>query len=122
MGNTHEWALVKSFFVLVMKRVDLSEEDQTLLVLRVDPGLASEELVLVMRDDEAPLDAGARKRESAKLRKRLQVLEAELQAAEGEPVRDSLRDAVELREAAAATVVASASRPTPESPEPLRNG
>lgn len=61
-------------------RESLPEEDQTLLVLRVDRGLAWEELVLVMRDGGAPLDAEARKRESAKLRKRFQVLKEKLQA------------------------------------------
>jgi RNA polymerase sigma-70 factor (ECF subfamily) len=65
----------------------LPEEDRMLLVLRVDRGLAWNELARILaagepgdRDDGPPLDAAAVAREAARLRKRFQL------------VKDRLRD------------------------------
>jgi len=54
----------------------LSEADQVLLVLRVDRGLAWEELARVLSTDE-PDDDGL-KREAARLRKRFQLVKEKL--------------------------------------------
>jgi RNA polymerase sigma-70 factor (ECF subfamily) len=60
----------------------LSEEDRMLLVLRVDRRLAWDDIARVLQAApvDAPLDAGALRTESARLRKRFQV------------VKDRLRD------------------------------
>jgi RNA polymerase sigma-70 factor (ECF subfamily) len=57
-------------------RRELSEEDQLLLVLRVDRDLPWEDLVLVFLGDDA--DAETKKRESARLRKRFQLVKERL--------------------------------------------
>jgi RNA polymerase sigma-70 factor (ECF subfamily) len=66
-------------------RDGLSEEDRSLLVLRVDRGLAWREVALVLSErsaDGIPLHEGeALKRESARLRKRFQVMVERLRAA-----------------------------------------
>lgn len=59
----------------------LPEEDRALLVLRVDRQLAWNDLAQVLRGEEAPLEGEALKRESARLRKRFQVIKDELRAA-----------------------------------------
>jgi RNA polymerase sigma-70 factor (ECF subfamily) len=57
----------------------LPPDDQMLLVLRVDRGLAWNELATVLRgEDEAPLEGDALKREAARLRKRFQLVKDEL--------------------------------------------
>lgn len=62
-------------------RAQLSEEDQTLLMLRVDRGLAWNELVEVLAEDgAAPPSPEALRTQSARLRKRFQVLKEKLQA------------------------------------------
>ncbi len=64
---------------LVALRATLPQEDQELLMLRVDRELAWDALVDVMRgDDETPLAADARKREAARLRKRFQLIKDRL--------------------------------------------
>ncbi|MDC3952837.1 RNA polymerase sigma factor [Polyangium jinanense] len=56
-------------------RAELPEEDQELLVLRVDRQLSWLELAEVLRgEDEAPLEGEALKREAARLRKRFQLV------------------------------------------------
>lgn len=59
-------------------RDQLSEEDRMLLVLRVDKKLAWNDLAVVMHDEEAPLDEQALARESARLRKRFQLVKERL--------------------------------------------
>jgi RNA polymerase sigma-70 factor (ECF subfamily) len=59
-------------------RESLPREDQLLLVLRVDKGLEWNELVDVLHEGEAPLDAEDKKREAARLRKRFQVVKERL--------------------------------------------
>ena len=62
-------------------RASLPEEDQTLLMLRVDRGLAWNDLVEVMAEDsEVVRSPEAIRKESARLRKRFQVLKEKLQA------------------------------------------
>jgi len=64
---------------LAALRASLPEEDQELLMLRVDRDLPWDELVFVLRgDDEPALTPEAQKRESARLRKRFQLLTAKL--------------------------------------------
>jgi RNA polymerase sigma-70 factor (ECF subfamily) len=58
-------------------REELPPDDQVLLVLRLDKGLAWEELARVLADDELH-DAAARKRVAARLRKRFQVVKERL--------------------------------------------
>ncbi len=58
-------------------REELPPDDQVLLVLRLDKGLAWDELARVLEDDEAP-DLVARKRAAARLRKRFQVVKERL--------------------------------------------
>lgn len=60
-------------------REELSDEDQELLVLRVDKQLRYDEIVDVLA--EAPLDPAARKREAARLRKRFQLVRGALEDA-----------------------------------------
>ena len=57
-------------------REKLSEQDQVLLVLRVDRGLAWEELARVLSTDEP--DEEGLKREAARLRKRFQLVKEKL--------------------------------------------
>jgi RNA polymerase sigma-70 factor (ECF subfamily) len=59
-------------------RASLEEEDQMLLILRVDRGLAWNELAVVMSD--APLEGDALSREAARLRKRFQLVKERLLA------------------------------------------
>ena len=56
----------------------LSEDDRMLLVLRVDKKLAWNDLATVMHDGEEPLDAPTLARESARLRKRFQLVKERL--------------------------------------------
>jgi RNA polymerase sigma-70 factor (ECF subfamily) len=56
----------------------LPDDDRALLMLRVDRGLAWDELVGVMHDGE--LEGEARKREAARLRKRFQLIKEKLKA------------------------------------------
>jgi len=59
-------------------RDSLPPEDQMLLVLRVDRGLAWNELARVLHDSAEPLGDEALKREAARLRKRFQLIKARL--------------------------------------------
>lgn len=60
-------------------RAELSPDDQELLMLRVDRGLAWDELAMVLADEEEqPLTASAKKRVAARLRKRFQLLKDRL--------------------------------------------
>jgi RNA polymerase sigma-70 factor (ECF subfamily) len=59
-------------------RESLPREDQLLLVLRVDRELEWNELVDVLHEGEAPLDADEKKREAARLRKRFQMVKERL--------------------------------------------
>lgn len=58
----------------------LPEDDRMLLVLRIDKGLAWNELARVMHDGDEPLDEEGLRRESARLRKRLQLVKERLLA------------------------------------------
>lgn len=58
-------------------RESLPEEDQTLLILRIDRGLAWEDLARVMMP-EGDVDADTLKKESARLRKRFQLVKEKL--------------------------------------------
>lgn len=58
-------------------RRELPEDDQVLLVLRVNRGLEWPEIARAMLDEEEP-DAAAIRREAARLRKRFERLRAEL--------------------------------------------
>lgn len=59
-------------------REALAPEDQMLLVLRVDRGLAWNDLARVLRDGAEPLGEVDLKREAARLRKRFQLLKEQL--------------------------------------------
>ena len=59
-------------------RESLPAADQALLVLRVDRGLAWNELAVVLHDGPEPLGEGELRREAARLRKRFQLLKARL--------------------------------------------
>jgi len=59
-------------------RESLPPEDQMLLVLRVDRGLAWNDLARVLRDDAGPLGEDQLKREAARMRKRFQLLKERL--------------------------------------------
>lgn len=62
-------------------RASLPEADQTLLMLRVDRGLAWNDLVEILTEDgDAPRTADAVRRHSARLRKRFEVLKDKLRA------------------------------------------
>ncbi len=64
---------------LVALRASLPQEDQELLMLRVDRDLTWDALADVLRgDDEAPLTLEARKKEAARLRKRFQLIKERL--------------------------------------------
>ena len=58
-------------------RESLPEEDQTLLILRIDRGMAWDELARVMLSEQAA-DAETLKKESARLRKRFQLVKEKL--------------------------------------------
>lgn len=59
-------------------REQLSDEDRTLLFLRVDRGLAWSEIAIVLHDGERALDPDEQTREAARLRKRFERLKLEL--------------------------------------------
>jgi RNA polymerase sigma-70 factor, ECF subfamily len=59
-------------------RESLTVDERMLLSLRLDRGLAWEELVRVLRDGAEPLSEDAVRRESAKMRKRFQSVKAKL--------------------------------------------
>jgi RNA polymerase sigma-70 factor (ECF subfamily) len=60
-------------------RASLPADDQTLLLLRVDRKLAWEDLARIMLSEEAgPLDEALLKKESARLRKRFQLVKEKL--------------------------------------------
>ena len=59
-------------------RASLPPEDQELLVLHIDRELAWEEVAAVMLDEGAAQDDAALRRESARLRKRFQLLKEKL--------------------------------------------
>ena len=59
-------------------RESLPPEDQALLVLRVDRGMAWNDLARVLSGPDQPLGDAQLKREAARLRKRFQLLKAQL--------------------------------------------
>jgi len=59
-------------------RESLAPEDQMLLALRVDRGLAWSDLARVLREGAGPLGEDELKREAARLRKRFQILKERL--------------------------------------------
>jgi RNA polymerase sigma-70 factor (ECF subfamily) len=63
---------------LVELRDALPPDDRTLLMLRVDRQLAWTDLAVVMHDGEEPLAEESLKRESARLRKRFQLVKEKL--------------------------------------------
>ena len=67
----------------------LDPEDRALLVLRIDRGLAWNDLARVLADGSEPLDEAATTREAARLRKRFQHLKEKLrEAAKREGLRE----------------------------------
>lgn len=54
-------------------REQLPDEDQTILILRVDKGMSWREVALVLSDEEAPPDDATLVREAARVRKRFQL-------------------------------------------------
>jgi RNA polymerase sigma-70 factor, ECF subfamily len=63
---------------IVELRASLAPDEQELLMLRVDRGLAWNDLALVMADGDAPPAGDALKRASARLRKRFQAVKDKL--------------------------------------------
>jgi len=63
---------------IVALRESLDPEEQELIMLRIDRGLAWNELALVMAEGEAPLAGEALKRSAARLRKRFQGVKDKL--------------------------------------------
>ncbi len=61
-------------------RDSLPDADQALLMLRVDRQLAWNELAQILHEGSEPLDAEGTKRESARLRKRFQLVKEKLHA------------------------------------------
>lgn len=61
-------------------RESLPREDQELLILRIDKGLAWNELARILHDSDDPLDAEALRRAAARLRKRFQLAKERLLA------------------------------------------
>lgn len=59
-------------------RETLPREDQELLILRIDKGLAWNDLAQVLHEGEAPLDGAGLRREAARLRKRFQLAKDKL--------------------------------------------
>src|SRR5699024_4798077 len=59
-------------------REALTEEDQLLLILRVDRGLAWDELARIMASEGGAEDEESLKKESARLRKRFQLVKEKL--------------------------------------------
>jgi len=62
---------------LDLLRAELSEEEQTLLVLRIDQQLSWEEIAEVMGDEKAPLDAAALRKRFERLKEKLTKLAKE---------------------------------------------
>lgn len=58
-------------------RAELTEEEQTLLVLRIDQQLAWEEIAEVMADEKAPVDAAALRKRFERLKEKLSRLAKE---------------------------------------------
>ena len=58
-------------------RAELTEEEQTLLVLRIDQQLAWEEIAEVMGDEKAPVDAAALRKRFERLKEKLSRLAKE---------------------------------------------
>jgi len=77
--DTASWLRTSARDRFAAMRDALSEDDRMLLVLRVDKALAWNDLARVMHPDtEPPLDDEALKRESARLRKRFQLVKEQL--------------------------------------------
>jgi RNA polymerase sigma-70 factor (ECF subfamily) len=76
-SRTRTWMRTETKDRLTRIRESLPPADQTLLVLRIDRGLEWNELARILCDDEAA-DDEALKREAARLRKRFQLLKAQL--------------------------------------------
>jgi RNA polymerase sigma-70 factor (ECF subfamily) len=72
---------------LAKLREELSLEDRSLLVLRVDRKLSWEDIALAFAESPETLDDAQRKRESARLRKRFQMLKDKLVAKARDPRR-----------------------------------
>jgi len=76
--ETRSWLKTEQKDRFAALRESLPPEDQTLLILRVDRGLAWEELARVMlAEEEAPSEDDLKK-ESARLRKRFQLVKEKL--------------------------------------------
>lgn len=76
--ETRSWLRTEQKDKFAAIRATLPEEDQTLLILRVDRGLQWEELARIMMGDEADIDDAKLKTESARLRKRFQLVKEKL--------------------------------------------
>src|SRR5688572_22414156 len=76
--ETREWLKTEQKDRFAAIRATLPEEDQTLLILRVDRGLAWEDLAQIMLGEEQTPDDEVVKREAARLRKRFQLVKEKL--------------------------------------------
>jgi RNA polymerase sigma-70 factor (ECF subfamily) len=75
-SETASWLATRTRTRIAELRASLPEEDQALLMLRVDRGLAWSDLARVL--SEEPLDDAALRRVSARLRKRFQLVRERL--------------------------------------------
>ncbi len=76
--ETRSWLKTEQKDRFAAIRATLPEEDQTLLILRVDRGLAWDDLARIMLGEEGAADPEALKKESARLRKRFQIVKEKL--------------------------------------------
>ncbi len=76
--QTRSWLRTEQKDKFAALRESLPQEDQTLLILRLDRGLAWEELARVMADEGSVASEEDLKRESARLRKRFQLVKEKL--------------------------------------------
>jgi RNA polymerase sigma-70 factor (ECF subfamily) len=76
--RTRDFVRTENKDKLAELRDSLAPEDRMLLVLRVDRELAWSELAQIMLGEETEPEAGALKREAARLRKRFQIVKEKL--------------------------------------------
>jgi RNA polymerase sigma-70 factor (ECF subfamily) len=76
--KTHTTLAAQRRTALTQLRNELSIEDRTLLILRVDRDLPFEEIAVAFADDPDALDDAALRREASRLRKRFQLVKERL--------------------------------------------
>lgn len=76
--KTHTTLAAQRRTTLARLRDELSIEDRTLLILRVDRDLPFEEIAVAFADDPSALDDVALRREAGRLRKRFQLVKERL--------------------------------------------